>query len=546
LTRLCAVEEATRVLIVNARVHTLDAEARIGEAVAMRGGVIAAVGTTEDLRAANPGEPEIDAEGRAVLPGLIDAHAHLSNLARAKLGLSVTGAESEERIGRLVAAFAARLADAEWLTGRGWDQNLWESKQFPSRVVLDHAAPGRPVALTRVDGHATWASSAALKAAGIHAETDDPPGGRVLKGDDGEPTGVLIDRAQTLLRRVIPAPSDERMMQAIRDAIDECLRVGLTQIHEMGLDLATIGLYKRLIDRGEFPFRVYGAVGGRGETWDAYREMGPELGYGDDRLTVRSLKLVSDGALGSRGAALLEPYSDDPDNRGIMIIPRDEVTELCRQALAAGFQVCTHAIGDRANREVLDAYEAALASVPAADRRFRMEHAQILTAADLPRFRRLQVLPSMQATHCTSDMPWAEQRLGEQRLRYAYAWRSLLDTSLPILGGSDFPVESPNPFLGIYASVTRQQPDGTPPGGWDPAQRMTRLEAIRSFTTWAAYGAFEEHVRGRIAPGCSADLVMLSQDPFEASDAQLTAILPLMTLVAGETVFDGRNRPIVS
>lgn len=533
-------------LITNARVHSMDAMDQIAEAIAIRGGRVVALGSTRDLRAAYAGEIVIDAEGGAVLPGLIDAHAHLSNLARAKLGVTVSGARSEERIAELVSAFAGSLAEGEWLLGRGWDQNLWESKQFPSRVVLDHAAPGRPVALTRVDGHATWASSAALRAAGIHAETDDPPGGRVLKDDEGAPSGVLIDTAQALLRRVIPAPSDTQMTRAIGEAIDECLRVGLTQIHEMGLDLRTIGLYKAMIDRGEFPFRVYGAVGGRGETWDAYRESGPELAYGDDRLTVRSLKLVSDGALGSRGAALLEPYSDDRDNRGIMIIPRDELAELCRQAADAGFQVCTHAIGDRANREVLDAYQQTFEARPAFDRRFRVEHAQILTAADLGRFHGLQVLPSMQATHCTSDMPWAEERLGAERLRYAYAWRSLLDSGVLVPGGSDFPVESPNPFLGIYASVTRQQPGGKPAGGWSPEQRMTRLEAVRSFTSWAAYGAFEEHQRGSLLPGRSADLVLLSHDPLEVPESLLPEIKPLLTIVAGEIVYDGRNDAIVS
>ena len=532
-------------LIINARVYTMDDANRTAEALVLLGGRVAALGTTSDLRAAYADEPVVDAEGHAVLPGLIDAHAHLSNLARAKLGLTVNGARSEEQAGQLVGAFAVSLSGEEWVVGRGWDQNLWDSKQFPSRHVLDRAAAGRPVALTRVDGHATWASSAALRAAGIHAESDDPPGGRILKDEQGEPTGVLIDTAQGLLRRVIPAPSHDRLLSAIRQAIDECLCAGLTQVHEMGLDLQTIGLYKDLIERGEFPFRVYGAVGGRGEAWDAYRESGPEIGYGDDRLTVRSLKLVSDGALGSRGAALLEPYSDAPDTRGILIIPREELVELCGQAAASGFQVCTHAIGDRANREVLDAYQETFRIYPAADRRFRVEHAQILTASDLPRFRALQVLPSMQATHCTSDMPWAGERLGAERLRYAYAWRSLLDSGMPVLGGSDFPVESPNPFLGIYASVTRRQPNGMPAEGWNPSQCMTRLEAVRSFTSWAAYGAFEEEQRGCLRPGHSGDLVILSQDPFTAAESELPAIRPLLTVVAGRIVYDGRNRAIV-
>lgn len=529
-------------LIVNARVYTMDATHTVAEAVATdTSGQIAAVGGTSELRAAFPREVTIDASGRALLPGLIDAHAHLSNLARGALGLTVTGAPSEEAIAARVAERIASLRTGAWLVGRGWDQNLWPAARFPDRRSLDGAAPAHPVALTRIDGHATWANSAALRAAGITRDSDDPIGGRILRDESGEPAGVLIDTAQRLLRDVIPAPDDGAMLPAIRQAIDSCLRAGLTEVHEMGLDLHTIALYQRLIECGQFPFRVYGAVAGRGETWDAVRARGPLLDGGDQRLTVRALKLLSDGALGSRGAALLEPYSDDADNRGLLILSEDEIADLCDQALDAGFQVCTHAIGDRANRTVLNAYERALARRPAGDYRFRVEHAQILSEADVPRFRALGVLPSMQATHCTSDMPWAPQRLGEARLRYAYAWRTMLDSGVPLLGGSDFPVESPNPLLGIYASVTRQALDGNPAEGWNAAERMTRLEAVRSFTSWAAYGAFEEGRRGVIAAGADADLVLFTADPFAVPAAEIPAIEPLLTLVGGEIVFDAHK-----
>lgn len=523
-------------LIQNARVYTLDHDGGTTEAVALQRGAVAATGSAKELRARFPHERVIDAGGRALLPGFVDAHAHLSNLARAKLGLDLSGAASLDEAAVMVGKAAAALPPGEWISGRGWDQNRWGMRELPDRAALDRAAPAHPVALTRVDSHATWANTAALQAAGLDRDTPDPSGGLVLRGLDGELSGILIDRAQRLLWAAIPPPSEQRLLVAIREAIADCLAVGLTGVQEMGLDASTLELYKRLIDRAEFPFRVYGAVGGRGQTWEQYRRQGPLHAYGG-RLTVRSLKLVSDGALGSRGAALLEPYSDDPGNCGLMIIPEAEIAELCEQAIAAGFQVCTHAIGDRANREVLNAYERALSRQPPFDHRFRVEHAQILTASDLPRFKQLNVLPSMQATHCTSDMPWAETRLGVERLRSAYAWRSLLDTGVPVLGGSDFPVESPNPFLGLYASVTRQQPGGHPPGGWSPEQRMTRREAVLSFTRWAAYGAFEESVRGRIAPGYAADLVLLSDDPFTVDEETLPSVTPLLTLVGGEIVY---------
>ncbi|MGI8552064.1 MAG: amidohydrolase [Dehalococcoidia bacterium] len=525
-------------LIRNARVYPMDGSARVADAVLVRSGHIAAVGSSADVGDPAPGERVVDAGGRTLLPGLIDAHAHLINLARGKLGVIVTGCASPEEVADRVRERAAALPPGNWIIGRGWDQNLWSANAFPTADLLDAVVPAHPIVLTRIDGHASWANRLALRRAGIDAGTPDPAGGRFLRDEHGEPTGILIDTAQRLLREAIPPPAEEAMLQAIRVAIADCVRVGLTQIHEMGVDLATIRLYKRLIDAGEFPFRVYAAVGGRGETWDHYRQTGPEIGYGGDRLSVRALKLVADGALGSRGAALLAPYSDDEANSGLTIIAKEEVFDLCMEAVQAGFQVCTHAIGDRANREVLDAYQQTFATHTLTDHRFRVEHAQILTEADLPRFRRLGVLPSMQATHCTSDMPWATVRLGTERLRYAYAWRSLLDTGVPILGGSDFPVENPNPLLGLYASIARRQPGGVTREGWNPAERMSRQEAVRSFTSWAAYGAFEEGQRGTIAPGYSADLVLLTGDPFTVPEEAIPQILPSMTVVGGEVAYE--------
>jgi predicted amidohydrolase YtcJ len=384
------------------------------------------------------------------------------------------------------------------------------------------------VALTRVDGHALWASSTALALAGIDRHTPDPPGGLIARGPDGGPTGLLVDTAMRLVQAVQPRPSGERFEAAVEQAIAECLARGLTGLHEMGADLDALAAYRRLIERGRFPFRNYAAV--RGATpgaWAAYREQGPDTA-GDGRLVVGALKLVADGALGSRGAALHAPYCDDPENRGLVLLDRADLTHLTREAIAHGFQVCVHAIGDRANTLTLDAFEAALAEGPRPVAPLRVEHAQVLTPEDIPRFRRLGVVPSMQPTHCTSDMAWAVERLGPDRLAGAYAWRSLLRTGVVIAGGSDFPVEDANPFHGIHAAVARPT---------QPEERMTREEAVRAFTIWAAVAAHQEDELGSLEPGKRADLVVCSDDVFTCPEAAIRDIRPVLTMVAGEVAY---------
>lgn len=520
-------------LLTNGRIYTLDAANSVVDTLVLRGGRVVFAGRRQDA-AVKDTEDTVDLAGRAVLPGLVDSHAHLMHLARARLGLDLSGLRSEAAAARRVAEAAGRAAPGEWLTGRGWDQNQWPERQFPTKASLDRAAPRNPVALTRIDGHALWTNAAALRAAGIDRHTGDPAGGRVAKGPDGEPTGLLIDTAQRLVQAVLPRPSAERFDRAVREAIAECLAVGLTGIHEMGADLEALGAYRRLCERGQFPFRNYAAVRGSAEeAWAYYRDRGPET-IGDGRLVVRALKLVVDGALGSRGALLHAPYGDDPGNAGLLLLPPDELERLTREAAARGFQVCVHAIGDRANTLVLDAFERVLARC-GPDLRFRVEHAQILTEPDIPRFRQLGVLPSMQPAHCTSDMPWAAERLGAARLRGAYAWRSLLATGVVIPGGSDFPVEDPNPFHGVYAAVTRRPLTGEA-RGWQPEQRMTREEAVRAFTTWAAYGAHQEAELGSLEPGKRADVVVLSEDVFTCPKTRIKEIVPVMTMVGGEVV----------
>ncbi len=513
----------------NGRIYTQDRAGTVASAAAVEGGRFSAVGTAEDLP---PRGDEIDLLGRSVLPGLIDAHAHLRNLAESRLSVDLAGAASAlDAAGRVAARAAERPAGA-WITGRGWDQTAWPENAFPTAAPLDAAALKSPVALTRVDGHALWVNSAALAAAGIDDATPDPPGGRILRGAAGHASGVLIDQAMGLVRELIPPTGDEELAGAVGAAVQECLRFGLTGIHEMGVDERTIATYRGLIDAGRFPFRVLGAINGPGKTWQAWRERGPERRYAG-RLSISAIKLYADGALGSRGAALLSPYSDDPENSGLELAAGADLERWTRDAVAHGFQVCIHAIGDRANRTVLDAYERVLAGDRG--RRLRVEHAQILAPAEIPRFRQLGVLPSMQQTHCTSDSAWAEKRLGG-RVAGAYAWRSLLDSGVTIAGGSDFPVESPNPLLGIAAGATRARP-GAAPRPWHPEQCMTRAEAVLSFTHWAAYAGFDEDVAGSIEPGKYADLVVLDRDIYTCPPEQIAETRVLLTVVGGEIVW---------
>jgi predicted amidohydrolase YtcJ len=473
----------------------------------------------------------IDLAGCAVLPGLVDGHAHLMSIAKTGLELRVGHLPSEQATEDAVARATATARPGDWLTGRGWDQTAWPGQAFPTRASLDRAAPAHPVALIRVDGHAIWANGVALRAAGIDRHTGDPGGGRVLKDAAGEPTGLLVDTAQELVRAVIPPPSPERFEQAVTDAIGECLAKGLTGCHEMGVDLATLAAYRRLVERDAFPFRNYVAVSGK-KAWAEYRERGRER-MGDGRVIVGALKLWLDGALGSRGAALHAPYCDDPANTGLVLIPQDELIRLVSEAKEAGFQACVHAIGDRANTLALDAMD----KVGVAGRRFRIEHAQVLAPPDVPRFAHLGVVPSMQATHCTSDMRWAGERLGPERIDGAYAWRSLLDTGAIIANGSDFPVEDPNPFHGLHAAVTRRPLAGDGPA-WQPEQRMTRSEAVSSFTRWNAWASGQEADLGSLEPGKHADLVVLSADVFTSRPTRIKDIAPLLTMVAGQIVFD--------
>ena len=517
-------------ILSNGRIYTLDADDRVVDTLVVQAGRVVFAGRRADVNVP-AGEREIDLGGRAVLPGLVDAHGHLMYLARHRLTLDVTGLPSEAACAEHAAGRAASTRAGEWITGRGWDQNRWPGERFPTRASLDRAVPRHPVALVRVDGHATWVNTAALRAAGIDRHTPDPPGGRLERDTKGEPTGILIDTAQELVRRVEPRPSPAQMDDAIRAAVADCLAVGLTGVHEMGADLDALAAYRRLAAAGAFPFRNHVALRGADTAaWQAALDEGPAR-LGDGRVSVGAVKLMADGALGSRGAALHAPYCDDPSNTGLLLLPLDEL-EAARsrrgRARLPGLRP-----RDRRPREHARPRRArggdprtaeprgwAPRGGPGDDPRHRIEHAQILAERDIPRFRALGVLPSMQPTHCTSDMPWAPGRLGADRLPGAYAWRSLLATGTIIAGGSDFPVELPNPFHGIHAAVTRRPRHGSDPG-WQPEQRMTREEAVRAFTAWNAYAAHQEAELGTLEPGKWADLVVCSADVFTCAEPEI-------------------------
>ena len=505
-------------------------------AVYVDGGTIRDVGPAAALRARYAGARLLDATGATILPGLIDAHAHLYGLGLALDTVTLAGTSSYEAVIERVRDRAARASAGEWILGRGWDQNDWPVKEFPTAAPLDAAVPSHPVWLRRIDGHAALANTAAMRAAGVTAATPDPPGGRILRDAGGNPTGVFIDAAMALVERQVPPPSPELRKACVLAAAQTIAANGLTEIHDAGIDAATITAVRELIDEKRFPIRVYAMLADDTQLLNTWFLEGPLIDYGG-RFTVRSVKLYGDGALGSRGAALLEPYSDDPGNRGLVIATPEHLADVARRALAARFQVNTHAIGDRAVRNAIDAYEA-VGVAPSG--RFRIEHLQVIAPEDIPRLARGGFIASMQPTHATSDMPWAEDRLGPVRIKGAYAWRSVLEAGGRLALGSDFPVEEVNPFHGIYAAVTRQDQSGNPPGGWYPEQRLTLAEAIRGFTKDAAYAAFEETSRGTIEAGKLADLTIVDGDLFAMPPADLWKARVLYTIVGGETVYAAR------
>lgn len=538
---LAAQSRPADLIVTNAIIYTADSANPLAEALAVSADRIVFVGSAAGASVlAGPSTTAIDAGGRAVYPGFIDAHAHLRNLSLILATLDLRGVPSYDSVVALVAAQAARTPRGNWIRGRGWDQNLWGTA-FPTNALLSRATPNNPVYLRRVDGHAALVNQAALRLAGISRTTPDPPGGRIVRDASGEPTGLLIDQAFMLAEAAIP-PDDAAQMQAMTlPAIAEANRYGLTGIHDAGIGPNELAAYEALSRAGKFNLRSYAMIQGGSDTSAFLAQqlaLGPRLALYGGHLWLRSIKIEFDGAMGSRGAALLEPYTDDPGNVGLFRIPPEQVELIALRALQSGFQMCTHAIGDRANRVALDIYASALRQVPTTNHRFRIEHAQLLTPEDIPRFAELGITPSMQGSHQTSDMSWVGNRIGPARVEWAYVWRSLRNTGVIIPNGSDAPVESINPLVSFHSFITRQDADNSPPGGWFPEQRLGREEALLGMTRWPAYASFMENEVGSLSVGKYADFVILDQDIMTVPVERVLATRVLRTVLGGKTVFE--------
>jgi predicted amidohydrolase YtcJ len=530
-------------IVVNARVYTVDDVRPMASAFAVRNERFLFAGSDGEVRSlAGPATKIVDARGATVIPGMIDAHAHLAGLGNSLSNANLAGSRTyAEAIARVV-DHSHGVKPGEWIFGRGWDQNLWPDKQFPTHEALTKAFPNNPVVLTRIDGHALLANAMAMRAAKITSATPDPSGGRIIRLGDRSPSGVFVDNAESLISKAEPSPTRDQLTKEILSAIAEANRWGLTGIDDPGEPRGIIDIYESLAKQGNYNLRNYVLVSGdsrHGNVSDVsyYTSMGPRSALYDGHIWVRSIKLYADGALGSRGAALLAPYSDDPGNTGLLVTPPAQLERIAELALRSGFQVGVHAIGDRGNRIVLDAYQQALKAVPTADHRFRIEHAQVISPADIPRFAQLGVIPSMQTSHQTSDMRWAETRLGPDRIKGAYAWRSLLNTGVIIPNGTDFPVEQVNPLISFHSAVTRQDATNWPQGGWYPDQVMTRSEALKAMTIWAAYAGFQEKVMGSITPGKYADFVILSRDIMTIPANEILSTHVESTWIGGTKVY---------
>ena len=525
-------------IYLNGHIITMSDTIPVAGGFAVNGGKIVATGTSEEIRHAYPGVPQEDLGGKTVMPGIVESHVHLLSFGQSFLELNVEGAGTPDEVVQKVRERASRTPPGEWITGWGWDEGAW-AKNYPTNEKLSRAAPNNPVWLRGLHGFAGWANTKALEIAGISRDTRNPENGEILKDAiTRRPTGILKSDAQGLLTRHIPPPSPELLERALTRAGEECLKYGLTTVHEANVSKAMLGALRALAAKRQLKNRVYVMLDVTDrELIEPFLQHGPEIDPGQ-WLTIRCIKIFADGALGSRGAALFDPYADAPATRGQLTTSQDTIYQVTSRALKAGMQVAVHAIGDRANRITLDAYEAALReSRQAKDPRLRIEHAQVIALQDIPRFARLNVISSMQPPHCTSDMPWAETRVGPERIRGAYAWRSFLNAGVRVPLNSDFPGETPNPFWGMYAAETRQSPDGKPEGGWHAEQCLTRTEVLRGYTVDSAYAGFEEGIKGQIAPGMLADFIVLSDDILTIPPKSLLSLKVEKTYIGGNLAY---------
>jgi predicted amidohydrolase YtcJ len=529
----------------NGNFYTVNERQPRAEAVAVKAGKVIFVGSNKDVKSFEGKDTKIiDLKGNTVVPGLTDSHYHLAGVGAREMNLNLEGSDSLEAFLTKVKERVAAKKPGEWVTGRGWIETFWKPQTFPTRWDLDKISPDNPVYLTRADGHASIANSAALKAAGIDKNTPNPFGGEFLKDPKtGELTGMLIDAAQGRVSSRVPRGNTDESEQALLIGVKRSLELGWCEVQIPGNSFAEIDLIKKLFSEGKIKLRIYDAVSGPGPSAKKLLSEGPTIGAFDNRFTVRGIKAYMDGALGSRGAALLEPYADSPNTSGFFTTKEEDLMPMFVEALRQGIQVETHAIGDRGNRTILDLYEKAFNAVPPSERkirepRWRVEHSQIVNPVDIPRFAKLGVIPSMQPSHAIGDLHFAPSRLGIKRLEGAYAWQSFIKSGSIIPGGSDAPVERGEPMIEFYAAVARKDQKGYSGEGWHPEQAVTREQALKMFTIWAAYAAFEEKLKGSIEVGKLADLTVLSADIMKIAEAEILKTRCVMTVIGGEIVYE--------
>ena len=544
-TQSVASIEAADIVFTNGNIYTVNERQPRAEAVAVKADRIIFVGSNADAKGyVGQTTRVVDLNGATVVPGLTDAHYHLMGVGQREMTLNLEGLTSLEDFLAKVKARVDQTKPGEWVTGRGWIETFWKPPVFPARLDLDKISPNNPVYLVRADGHGAVANSMALKIGGVGKDTRDPFGGQILKDKQtGEPTGMLLDNAQSLVTSHIPARAAEDSERAVLLGVKRSIELGWTQVQDPGGSYADVGLYSKLYSEGKIKLRIYKAVYGPGPDAQRLLREGPIIGAFGDRFNLRTIKVVSDGALGSRGAALLQPYSDAPDSKGFLRVKEEDLLPMLEEALRQGIQVETHAIGDYANRFILDEYEKAFKAVPPARRkipepRWRMEHAQIVDLADIPRFAKLGVIPSMQPSHAIGDLHFAPSRVGLERLAGAYAWNSFIKSGVIVPGGSDAPVERGEPMIEFYAAVARKDQKGFSGEGWHPEEKVTREQALKMLTIWPAYAAFEEKLRGSIEVGKLADLTVLSADIMKIPEPEILKTRCLMTVIGGEIVYE--------
>ncbi|GAA5442363.1 N-substituted formamide deformylase [Microbulbifer sp. NBRC 101763] len=504
-------------------------------AMAFDQGKVLETGSITELNKKYPDADKIDANGKTLLPGLIDAHGHMLGLGQLNTMLDLRDQSLEEAL-KSIKRHAEHLAPNEWLLGRGWNQVTWPGKQFPTSDQLDALEIDHPIWLRRVDGHAGWANAKALRLAGVDKNTQSPEGGEILRNSKGEPSGILIDNAMGLLQKAIPAPTLTQEKKSLQNAFAKALSLGLTSVHDAGINEKTLNAYRELSKEGAIPMRMYPMLSVDSHNYAKLLKAG-HIGGPEDRLYMRSIKLSADGALGSRGAALLEPYHDRPSEKGLLLYPETKMLSLLKLATDNDFQVNVHAIGDRANHIVLNHLETLDKAESQKQLRHRVEHAQVIEVKDIPRFTQLNLIASMQPTHATSDKNMAGDRLGEKRLIGAYAWQTLLDQGTPIAAGSDFPVEPANPLFGLHAAVTRRDRQGNPTDGWRTEEAMTLEQALRAFTLHAAYASHQEKMIGSLEAGKFADFILLDKNIFEIDPQEIWKAKVMETWVEGERVY---------